>query len=357
MKENYDIDGNHYGANELEEKKIDFKDFRCIDDSKWLKDVTKAIKVEPILYISPERKYCFQYYDKFGSPLNDSLPGLEQIGRTKRLIDFLGVYSNVLMRYEIDLLVSPFARYYLEVQNCYPLFMMSLDRLNGDDSDNNSDSFSDISNIQPNDLKNRSLIIIDGYSGVNTQKKIAGIIEMLKIKDKCVLINSESENVKKSGILDVINEKNVINDDNVKDRSKELFGKILKEAKEGNEIVDASPSKDRLDEILIMNCLQDKLDKINLGLAQAEMLNVPIKSKKGMKFNKFGKLLNTVKENKGTTLASLFGLVTFEELLRRSFFSGDKTNEKEKAKDLKKLVEQKDTDKYPNGKDKNSAST
>ena len=73
--------------------------------------------------------------------------------------------------------------------------------------------------------------------------------------------------------------------------------------------------------------------------------------------NGFSKLLDTVKENKGKTLAGFLGLLSLEELWRNGFFSGDKTNEKEKAKNLKKLVEQKDADKYPNRKDKNSAAT
>ena len=58
------------------------------------------------------------------------------------------------------------------------------------------------------------------------------------------------------------------------------------------------------------------------------------------------------------TVSGLVVFATLEELLRRSFFGGEKTNEKEgDSKYLKKLVDQKDTDKYPNRKDKNSAVT
>ncbi len=71
--------------------------------------------------------------------------------------------------------------------------------------------------------------------------------------------------------------------------------------------------------------------------------------------NKFRKLFDKVKENKGKVAGGIFSLIGVG-LLRRVVLGGNETNEKTKnVKDLKKLIDLENADEFPNRKDGNSA--
>ena len=186
-------------------------------------------------------------------------------------------------------------------------------------------------------IKRSRILLVDGYCNFETKKEIARKIADGSFRADCVVFIKRScdsegtklieKELKKRGC-----ESNVIPEGNYNAltiKGKELYAKLI-----GEEL------KKDVFESLIQN------DNDNDNFTN--------KAKRGKKFRN---LIGKVKENKGKMAFGFVSFLGLEELLRRSFFSGEKTNEKEKAKNLKKLVEQKDADKYPNRKDKNSAAT
>ena len=196
-------------------------------------------------------------------------------------------------------------------------------------------------------FKNSSFFVIDGYCDSVFKEKFAEMIDSKEIEAGRVVFIKRYDNEGK-----VIDEKGT-----------KALGDQLQKSGFGGNVVDgrnyealAEKGKKMYTKLLSEHVSKD--------ITMTKDKKIVVSNVKGFKHKKykkhkngFSKLLNAVKENKGKTMFTLFGLLGLEELWRNGFFSGDKTNEKEKAKNLKKLFEQKDADKYPNRKDKNSAST
>ena len=347
------------------------EEVRFVGTAKEIESIQSAFSVN-ILYIAPEEKYCC-YNPEFGNPefgnvyYRGNHSGFTGIRCSKCLNYLLGCgdknfsYDSTMKRFDKkDEHMCEVGNYYLSLGD--DKFEMKLSKFRGD-------SYSS-SELHPINFKQNDLVIIDGLSSIDIQKRIARFIEEETLKpEKFILINADKE----SPLLSLIPEKNILYyykelkntvgtelpesiRERVGSRSKEVFKNIIGNISKSTEKVKVSPLEKNLIGLPYGEGGWIKHYKLEKQFKEQKIFyEVPQETKSG---GKFRKLFDKVKKNKGKTIGGLVFFATLEELLRRSFFGGNETNKKQKTKnveDSKKLVDSKDADQYSNKEDKNSA--
>lgn len=168
--------------------------------------IKNAYIVNPIVYVAPEKKHCFQFYDRYGDYFyhDDNFEKLSRLNSVKEFLLFNGS-CDFVTKYDSEPM-NEIGNYYLNLNSCVIgecNFKMILFRFCGDEEN--------LACIQPLYLKDKSLVIIDGFSSKEVQLRIKKLIEEKAIeKSKCILVNV---NPKNDILSKIIPEENIVNYD------------------------------------------------------------------------------------------------------------------------------------------------
>ncbi len=202
-------------------------------------------------------------------------------------------------------------------------------------------------------FRNTQLILVDGYCNKGVKDEVAKFIsyqgneeKQRAFAERVVLIERHDPNgnvVDKEGteaLAKLLPKGNVIKGDDyvaLSKKAKELYVKAFRSVLQEEGIFN---TENELGELSDDN-------KVDLSFKKGKHVKI--------KKNKFRKLFDKVKENKGKVAGGIFSLIGVG-LLRRVVLGGNETNEKTKnVKDLKKLIDLENADEFPNRKDGNSA--
>ncbi len=219
-------------------------------------------------------------------------------------------------------------------------------------------------------FKNAQLILVDGYCDKGVKDEVAKFIrsqgseeEQKAFAERVVLIERHDLGdgvVDKDGteaLAKLLPKGNVIKGNDyaaLSKKARELYVKVFQSVLQGDVIYYLDP-KDG-DKEGALGVTKDEFEEL-LNKANDNQVDLPFEGGKHIKIkkNKFRKLFDKVKENKGKVAGGIFSLIGVG-LLRRVVLGGNETNEKTKnVKDLKKLIDLENADEFPNRKDGNSA--
>jgi len=343
MKENYEVNLDDNEANELEEKacnvdlpglgKMKFLPYGGVFDGPNFNVANVGVDLGLTKGLAKE---------ELTKDLNESHKAFWACGIGA---DNIGVSKAVENCSNPEVVGMDLCRYGFNFDECNDTFKINLFNING--------SAYAINLLSADYIKRSRILLVDGYCNFETKKEIARKIADGSFRADCVVFIKRScdsegtklieEELKKRGC-----ESNVIRESDynaLTRKGKELYAKLIGEElgekgfesnviREGDYNALTIKGKE-----LYAKLIDEELgEKVFESLIQNDNDNDNDNfTNKAKRRKKFRNLIGKVKENKGKTAFGFVSFLGLEELLRRNFFSGEKTNEKEKAKKFKKV--------------------